>query len=251
MSTATSGCLAKKTALITGATGYLGKAMAVAMAKAGAKVLINSSNEEKCTALVKELLEKGLDAEAACFDICDAGAVDRYFSNAMVDEPLHVLVNNAYAGKGGTLKSAADDDYRSAYEFSVVATQRLIKSALPRLRAAVVRDRDASIINIASMYGVVSPDLRSYDSEQGSNPPFYGAAKAALIQLTRYTACQLGPEGIRCNAIVPGPFPNPKVIAGQPEMVARLKRHVPLGRVGSAEEIGGRLSSSHPPVPVS
>lgn len=231
--------LAGKTVLITGATGHLGKAMAMAMAKEGAKVLVNSSSEERCAAMVDEMRRSSLDAECACFDIRDADAVSDYFSTSASNLPLDALVNNAHAGKGGTLNSATDDEYRAAYEFAVIATQRMIKSALPRLRLAVQRGRDASIINVSSMYGVVSPDLRNYDSEQGSNPPFYGAAKAALIQLTRYTACELGPEGIRCNALVPGPFPSPSVIQSQPKMVTRLRQHVPLNRVGTAEEIGG------------
>ena len=70
-------------------------------------------------------------------------------------------------------------------------------------------------------------------------PPFYGSAKAALIQLTRYVACQYGAEGIRCNAIAPGPFPGPGPQRDMPHMVLRLVKRVPLGRIGKPQEIGG------------
>ncbi|PKL94848.1 MAG: short-chain dehydrogenase, partial [Gammaproteobacteria bacterium HGW-Gammaproteobacteria-8] len=81
------------------------------------------------------------------------------------------------------METATDSDYVNAYDIAVIAAQRLIRGFLPAMREARRKDGDAAIINIASMYGLVSPNLRNYDSAEGSNPPFYGAAKAGLIQL--------------------------------------------------------------------
>ena len=89
------------------------------------------------------------------------------------------------------------------------------------------------------MYGLVSPDLRVYDSALGSNPPFYGAAKAALLQLTRYAACELAKDKIRVNGLCPGPFPAPAVSDEHPHLLDKLTHKVPLGRVGIASEIAG------------
>src|SRR5690606_41397327 len=71
--------------------------------------------------------------------------------------------------------------------------------SFPTRRSSDLSVSDASIINISSMYGMVSPDLRIYKNKLHANPPFYGTAKAALLQLTKYAACEYGPEGIRVN----------------------------------------------------
>lgn len=231
--------LAGRTALVTGATGYLGRAMCHALAGSGAHVIVNAREAAPCNALVAEITARDLSAEAALFDVNDAGAVAGYIAARGADTPLHVLVNNAAQGRGGTLETATDADFVAGYEIAVVAAQRLIRGLLPAFRAARQHDSDAAIVNIASMYGMVSPDLRNYDSPEGSNPPFYGAAKAGLIQLTRYAACEFAAEGIRCNAIAPGPFPKPQAQQDLPAMVARLEERVPMRRIGQAAEIGG------------
>ena len=95
------------------------------------------------------------------------------------------------------------------------------------------------MINVASMYGLVSPDLRVYENAASTNPPFYGAAKAALLQLSRYLACELAKDNIRVNALCPGPFPCPSVKEANPEFIKKLENRVPLGRIGIAEELKG------------
>lgn len=236
--TATSFDLAGRTVLVTGATGHLGRSMVAALAIAGAHVLVNGRKAETCEALAAELRAAGYQATAAAFDVADEAAVAAFFAAcpfALIDG----LVNNAYAGGGGTVETASADDYRQAYEVSVVAAQRLLRLALPRLRAAVAAYGEASVINIASMYGIVSPNPGNYASPAGTNPPFYGAAKAALVQFTRYAACEFGAEGIRVNAIAPGPFPAPGVQQAAPDFIARLTAQVPMKRMGAAGEIGG------------
>jgi len=227
-----------RVALVTGATGYLGSQMVWALAEAGAHVLINSRREQTAQALVDQLQAQSLSAEAAVFDITDEAAVAAYFASYKGDR-LHVLINNAYAGGAGSLEHASDDDYRQSYDVAVVAAQRLQQQALPLLRQAVAEDGDASVINIASMYGLVSPDQRIYASKAHVNPPFYGAAKAALVQLTRYGACELGAEGIRVNAISPGPFPTEQVQQAAPEFIETLSGKVPMGRIGKSTELKG------------
>jgi len=228
-----------RSALITGATGYLGSAMAWALAEAGAEVLINARNVESATRLADKIQQRGWNARPAVFDVVDEGAVaaaaERYFR----DTPLNVLVNNAYAGGGGTIEQSSANAYRESYDVAVISAHRLLHAMLPALRRAVERDSHASVINVASMYGLVSPDSRVYDSAKGTNPPFYGAAKAALIQWTRYAACEFGAQGIRVNSISPGPFPSQLVQDNDPAFVSRLAERVPLRRVGQAGEIAG------------
>jgi NAD(P)-dependent dehydrogenase (short-subunit alcohol dehydrogenase family)/spore coat polysaccharide biosynthesis protein SpsF (cytidylyltransferase family) len=230
--------LSGKTALLTGATGYLGKSMAFALGKVGAKVIVNCRSAEKCASLVRDLASVGVNARAAHFDVRSDADIEAFFSD-LRNEPLHVLINNAYAGGSGNIGASGTKQYAESYDVSVVAAHRLVRAALPNLREAVSRDGDASIINLGSMYALVSPDQSIYASPEGVNPPFYGAAKAALIQWTRYAACEYGPEGIRVNSVSPGPVPNSSVQDADAGFVKRLARKVPLGRVGAPVEVAG------------
>lgn len=227
-----------KTALITGATGYLGSAMAFILAEAGAHVLINSRSRERGAALVNSLTEQGYSAEPAIFDVTDRAAINQFFES-YDGRPLHVLINNAYVGGAGNIELSGSEVYAGSYDVTVLAAHNLLKAALPGLRKAVQDDGSASVINLASMYAMVSPDQRIYESASGVNPPFYGAAKAALLHWTRYAACEFGREGIRINSISPGPFPSDSVQKNNIDFVEKLSNKVPLGRIGQSDEIKG------------
>lgn len=227
--------------LVTGATGYLGRAMTLGLAELGAKVILNGRNRERVERCVAELHSIGFKAIPAVFDINDEEAVKHWFLQ-YGDAPLHGLVNNAYTGGLGSVETSTEEDYRNSFEVSLVSAHRLMQHALLGLRAAVRECGSASVVNISSMYGMVSPDQRVYESKQVANSPFYGAAKAALLQWTRYAACEFGKEGVRVNSISPGPFPSAEVQAANPEFVTALANKVPMGRVGHALEIQGPLS---------
>lgn len=230
--------LAGKVALVTGATGYLGSAMAFILAEAGAKVLINSRSHERSESLVNKITTAGLLAEPAVFDITSKESIDDFFSSYQ-GRPLHILINNAYVGGAGSIELSSASSYAASYEVTVLAAHNLLQQALPCLRKAVEESNNASVINIASMYAMVSPDQRIYEHAQVVNPPFYGTAKAGLLQWSRYAACEFGHEGIRVNCISPGPFPSDAVQKGNPGFINELSKKVPLGRIGAAEEIKG------------
>lgn len=232
--------LSGKSILVTGATGYLGRAMSWALAKAGANVLVNSRNRSNSEELVIAIRAAGLCAEPAVFDVTSERDVERYFATR-IGRPLSGLINNAYAGVGGTIETAAVENYLNSYEITVTSAHNMLKHSLPGLRLGATQFQDASVINIASMYGVVSPDLRLYQTADGSNPPFYGAAKAALIQWSKYAACEFGAEGIRVNAISPGPFPSESVQKSDPQLIEKLAAKVPMRRIGDAHELGGAV----------
>lgn len=233
--------LSGRKALITGACGYLGRDICLALARAGAHILVNSRTASRCADLVAEIEDSGANASAAPFDITDEAAVGDFVASRR-DRPLHILINNAYSGEGGTVATAPSNAFRKALEIGLVGPHNLFQSLLPQLRMGRKETGDASVINIASMYGLVSPDLRNYRTAESSNPPFYGAAKAALVQYTRYAACEFGPEGIRVNAVAPGPFPVPEVQKSSAEFIQTLAARVPLGRIGQAHEIGGPIT---------
>lgn len=227
--------------LVTGAYGHFGRHICAHLAEQGANVLLSGRNLQKLEDLKSELDKKKLKSEIAEFDVCDERQVES-FVNKYSHLELHGLVNNAYFGPGGTVRTATPQDYRNAYEVGVVAPANLIKLLLPSMEKASQKNGYASVVNVSSMYGSVSPKLSIYKDAPSSNPPFYGACKAALIQLTRYAAIEFAPKNIRVNSIAPGPFPSDKVQSSDPDFIHRLEARVPMGRIGDPREICGAIS---------
>lgn len=229
-----------KVAVVTGAAGHLGRAIATGLAEVGAHLCLVGRTEATVAALAQELTGRGLAAEA---QICDVTRADQIA--ALVERlgarwgRLDVLVNNAHAGRAGIMADSKKADYLSAIEIAVAAAAELVNAGHALLKAAAAKNGDAAVINISSMYGMVSPDPRVYGASKMNNPPHYGAAKAALIQYTRYAACHLAADGIRVNAISPGPFPPEAVCERDPAFCGKLIDKVPMGRLGKPDDLMG------------
>lgn len=231
-----------RVALVTGAAGRLGRSMACGLAEAGAHVVLNGRRPEALEDLAGSLRRRGLAASALAFDVTDAQAVDQAVRVlGQQFQRLDVLVNNAYAGPAGSVDHSRAEEFARAYDVAVIASFRLMVSVRHLLLQAVARCGHASVINIASMYATVSPDPSVYGDSGMDNPPYYGAAKGALLQLTRYMACHWAPSGIRVNAISPGPFPQPAVLCRYPTFHRALCSRTPAGRVGMPDELKGAV----------
>lgn len=228
--------LTGRTALVTGGAGHLGSAIARALGGCGASLIIVERNEERLNSFCAELKSEGLKAEGALFDLTDLDAV-RDFANSL--SRLDILVNNAYTGRSGPLDVTTDEDFAIAFQSGITAGFELVRSSLPALEAAVAETGDASVIQISSMYGTVSPDPAIYGDSGHNSPPQYAAAKAGQIQMGRYLAVHLAPKRIRVNTLTPGPFPRQSAQDEKPEFMKTLAQRVPLGRVGQADEIAG------------
>jgi len=231
-----------RVAFLSGATGHLGPVMAEALAAAGAHVVLNARGGDRLHALCAELRIKGCKVSTACFDVTDEAAVLKQV--ALIDEEhgrLDIVVNNANHGRPGTIESTTAEDFEQLYRVNVVGAFRMIQASVSLLRESAKSTAGSSVVNIASMYGSVSPDPSIYGASGANNPPSYGAAKAALIQLTRYAACHLAPDGIRVNCISPGPFPAARYLQNDPGFHNRLKQKVPMGRTGDPRELRGPL----------
>jgi NAD(P)-dependent dehydrogenase (short-subunit alcohol dehydrogenase family) len=223
-----------RVAVVTGATGRLGQVMAGALAAAGATTWLVGRDQGRLDALAGKLAADGLDCRAVRCDVTvddDVVALGETLreSGGRVD----VLVHNAHVGRGGSLRSARAADYLEAADLALAAFQRLLDATRDLLVVAAA-DGSPSVITVASMYGLVSPKPQLYDTPEAGNPPYYGAVKAGLVQLTRYAAVELGPSGVRVNCVTPGPFPGE---GGDPALLARLAAQTPLGRVGDPAEI--------------
>ncbi|HEY9688078.1 MAG TPA: SDR family oxidoreductase [Coleofasciculaceae cyanobacterium] len=235
--------LDSRVALVTGAAGHLGKALTESLCEAGARVALIGRNEKKLLELQARLQTQGHQARIFSLDITDEQAVTGMLETIRGDwGRLDIIVNNAYSGGAATVQSDTVANFDSAYHLTVSTPFRLVQLALPLLEAAgTANPGGAAIINIASMYGTVSPDPAIYGTSGQNNPPHYGAAKAGLLQLTRYLACHLAPANIRVNALSPGPFPNPAGLKDQEAFHRELCRKNPMGRTGKPEELGGAV----------
>ncbi|WP_119300847.1 SDR family NAD(P)-dependent oxidoreductase [Dongia deserti] len=231
-----------KVCLVTGGAGHLGAAMSAALAEAGGHVCIIGRTQATLAKLAQQLTGRGLSAEAIASDVTMAQDIKSLVANLKKRHgKLDVLVNNAYTGRPGVMADSKISDYVNAVEIAVGAAAELVNAAHGLLLKAVHTGGDASVINIASMYGMVSPDPRVYGKSGMNNPPHYGAAKAALLQYTRYAAVHLAPEGIRVNSISPGAFPPEAAQQRDPAFAAALTQKVPLGRLGKPEDLAGAV----------
>lgn len=224
-------------AVVSGASGRLGPAMVRALAGAGAEVVAVGRSVERVAeslAGVPRVHPRACDITTPAWRELVAGAADEFGR-------LDILVNNAHVARGGSLRTATTADYRQAFDLAVTATAEGIDGARDALARSAQAGGPASIVNVSSMYGVVAPDLSIYDDEAGANPPFYGAAKAAMLQLTRYAAAELGPAGVRVNALVLGPFPGEATTPEGETLVGRIAERTLLRRVGRPDEVASSL----------
>ena len=231
--------------LLTGPTGYFGRSIAHALVDAGAEIILAGRSPGKLARLTAEIRQSGGVVYPVQLDVADDSsrreAIDRI---AQCTSRLDGVVNNAYSGRVGVLETITPEDFLSASEQNMVGPFHLIQLALPLLSASAAtwNDGSTSIVNVASMYGIVSPDPAIYGDTGANNPIHYGATKAGMIQMTRYLACHLASRGIRVNSISPGPFPPPGIERDNPAFHANLIRKVPMGRIGQAKEVAGPVA---------
>ena len=149
-----------------------------------------------------------------------------------------MLINNAaqYAGIGKKSEDLTDEDWEKCIDGIAGSTYKCIREVLPYMKEG------GSIVNIASMYGIVSPYLAVYEApcESSLIPVNYCAGKASVIQMTRYFGTYLINRGIRVNSISPGPFPSPKVQENK-VFADRLREKNPSHRLGDPDDLRGAV----------
>jgi NAD(P)-dependent dehydrogenase (short-subunit alcohol dehydrogenase family) len=227
-----------KVAVVTGGAGHLGSAISEGLAMAGADLVIASRNETRCQETAQELSKTyGVRSMGLGPDVSSLEKVKDGFKAANDGMGnIDILVNNAGYNRPGDIKSMTEQDWMEGIDGTINGIYRCTQTVIPYMEAR----KHGVIINIASIYGIVSPDSRIYGKSGFDSPPNYGAGKAAVIQFTRYTACHLAPKGIRVNAISPGAFPNIKVQENK-VFISNLENKVPLGRIGQPADLVGAV----------
>ena len=242
-----------KTVVLTGASGFLGRAFARTLLANGARVVALGSSER----LVREAAGWAKDFGQDRISIHRVDMYDTTALRTVLDEiasrerSIDVLINNAHElgpatgfnVQEGSLENATVDQWMrnlTGGVFWAALTSQI-------LGARMKQQGSGSIINISTMYALVAPRPKLYAGTEFMNPPGYSASKAALLCFTRYTASFWGMFGIRANAILPGPFSNTDDVEGanavreDSPFLQRLKDSTCLGRIGKPNELAGAL----------
>ena len=215
--------LNKRVALVTGGSRGIGKAIALALAKAGAAVAVNYRERgEEAASVIEAIRQAGGHAAAIAADVSNAAAVQRMV--AEIEDrfgSIAILVNNAGMAATRGLDDIVEADFDRAIAVNLKSAFLCTQAVLPDMRAR----RWGRIVNISSIGARVGA---------GSVSVAYGAAKAGLEGLTRAYALRLAPEGVTVNAIAPGLIDTEM---GAPLIAAGVGARIPVGRVGVGDEI--------------
>lgn len=220
-----------RVALVTGAGEGLGRGCALALAEAGAEVIVNDKNPETGEATAEAIRAAGGRSHFLQADVSDLHQVRSMFRTVAEETPaLHLLVNNAGFNLFKGIEETTLEEWNAIFSVDSTGVYLVTRAALPLLKAA----NGASVVNIASVHATMTI----------ANITAYAAAKGAVVSMTRSLAQELGPYGIRVNAISPGFMDTPLLqrwLQSEPDpaaTMARVNGYHPLGRIGKPEDIG-------------
>jgi NAD(P)-dependent dehydrogenase (short-subunit alcohol dehydrogenase family) len=228
--------LTGKRALITGASGHLGRAMSRALAEAGASVTVSSRDLKRAQAIASELpVRAGGRHFGVALDHMSADELGAAFAAAVdLAGPIDILVNNGHSAQGADWTNVTPEQFNQQL---ANATGYFMLARLVR-NHAVERGSPASIILLGSMYGVVGSYPDAYEDVCAASPVAYHALKGGIVQMTRHLAVYWAKDRVRVNCLSPGPFPAERV---SETLVERLSTKSPMGRMGTPAELKGPL----------
>jgi len=222
--------LGGKTALVTGGTRGIGMMIARGLLQAGARVVVSSRKADACEQAVAVLSEFG-DVRAVAADLSRQEECRRLATDVMSGtDTLDILVNNAGATWGEPLETFPAAAWDRVLDLNVKSPFWMVQELLPALRKAGTQDDPARIINIGSIDGIHVSPMTTYS---------YSTSKAAIHQLTRVLAKELGPQHITVNAVAPGPFPSKMMAATLEAFGDAIAASAPLRRIGRDDDMAG------------
>ncbi|WP_227762262.1 3-oxoacyl-ACP reductase FabG [Zhaonella formicivorans] len=216
--------LANKVAVITGSSRGIGRAIAVAMAKEGAKVVVNGGNQKAIDETVEMIRALGAEVISVRANIADYDQVQMLAEEAIkAFGRIDILINNAGITRDAMLHKMTPEQWKEVIDINLTGVFNCTS-----IIGAIMRNQGSgNIINISSVVGL-------YGNVGQTN---YSATKGAMISMMKTWAKELGRKGIRANAIAPG-FISTEMVETIPENILDgIKKSVPIGRLGTAEEI--------------
>src|SRR5271169_999496 len=220
--------LKDKVALVTGASQGIGRATALALAEAGAKVAIAARNTEKLASLAAEIAAAGGEALAVPMDVADPAQVKAGFQQLLAKfGKLDILVNNAAITRDTLALRMKLEDWDAVLRTNLTGAHLCIQQAL----GAMLKQRSGRIINITSVVA------QTGNAGQAN----YVASKAGLIGLTRAIAVEVASRSITVNAVAPGFIETPMTDPLSPELKEKMKSLIPLARFGKDREIAATI----------
>lgn len=215
-------------ALVTGASRGIGKAIALALGRAGARVIGTATSAAGADAISAYMHEAGIVGEGKLLDVRHSDHV-----NTLVDEitsaygGIHILVNNAGITRDNLLMRMKDDEWEDIINTNLSSVYRVSKACL----RGMMKARSGRIINIASVVGAMG----------NAGQTNYAAAKAGIMGFGRSLAREVGSRHITVNTVAPGFIDTDMTRALSPEQREQLVKEIPLGRMGSAEDIAAAV----------
>ncbi|MGC1105611.1 MAG: 3-oxoacyl-[acyl-carrier-protein] reductase [Candidatus Acidiferrales bacterium] len=220
--------LAGKAAIVTGASQGIGRATAMALAGAGARVAVAARNEEKLAEVVKQIESAGGEALAVKMDVADPEQIKAGFQQTLGKfGRLDILVNNAAITRDGLALRMKLDDWETVLRTNLTAAHLCTQQAL----STMMKQRWGRIINVTSVV-----------AETGNaGQANYVAAKAGLIGLTRAIATEMASRNITVNAVAPGFISTPMTDPLPEKVKEELKARIPLGRFGADNDVASAI----------
>ena len=216
-----------KVAVVTGSSRGIGKAIALELAKGGAKVIINSTKQESVNEVVAEFKKMKLDAVGVAGDVSKKADVQKMVDTAVKKfGKLDIMVNNAGVFTTSPITDLSEDDWQKVIDIDLKGTYLGCQSAAKQM---IKQGKGGKILNIASIAGVVG----------FTGSCHYCSAKGGVIQMTKEVALELGPKKINVNAIGPGVIDTEmtKGIQDNPAQLKAMMARIPKGRLGKPEDI--------------
>ena len=218
--------LTGKTALVTGATGGIGGAVARALHAQGAAVVLSGTREAVLTDLAKDLGDRAFVAAA---NLSDPDSVDGLVGRAeeAAGAPLDILVANAGITKDGLLMRMKDEDFQSVLTINLESYFRLSRAAMK----GMMKRRAGRIIGVTSVVGVTGNPGQTN----------YAASKAGMIGFSKSLAQEVGSRGITVNCIAPGFIASPMTDVLNEAQRETILKNIPAGRLGTGDEIAAAV----------
>jgi 3-oxoacyl-[acyl-carrier protein] reductase len=214
--------LSNRVALVTGASGGLGSAIARALHQQGAKVVLSGTRREALDALAAELGER---AFVAVCNLSDAAAVEKLIPEAeALAGPLDILVNNAGVTRDGLFMRMKDEDWETVITVNLTSAFRLSRAALK----GMMKRRFGRIINITSIVGVTG------NAGQGN----YAASKAGLIGMSKSLGAEVASRNVTVNCVAPGFIASPMTDVLTDKQKEAILATIPAGHLGQGQDIG-------------